>query len=383
MPSPDLSFHRSWVGRAEASALGGALAAGLLGGGGTIGRRVERDLARRLGTGRAFLMPSGSAALELSMMALGLKAGDEVILPSFNFVSGANAVLRQGCKAVFADVDPLTLCLDPSDAERRITRRTKAILLVHYAGVACAMDAFLKLKKKYGLALIEDAALAFGASYRGRPLGGIGDLGCFSFHATKHLTCGEGGALAGSRRDLIKRIEIIQEKGTDRSAFLRGERDRYTWRSLGSSYLLSDLLAAMLEAQLGRAAAIHLRLVSAWKAYQTGLAPLAEKGLISLPRPPAEAAVNGSIFWMLLEGPWKGRRPEILKRLKAAGVPATFHYVPLHRSPFGRALYGKQKAPLLAVTRHADRDLIRLPMHALLKKADCLAVCRAVSGILS
>jgi dTDP-4-amino-4,6-dideoxygalactose transaminase len=243
------------------------------------------------------------------------------------------------------------------------------------------MDAFLALKKRHGLALIEDAALAFGASFRGRPLGSLGDLGCFSFHATKHLTCGEGGALVTSRKDLAAGIEVIQEKGTDRSAFLRGEKDRYTWRRLGSSYLLSDLLAAMLEPQLRKAGAIRRNLLSAWRAYASGLAPLEKKGVLSLPQAPAHARGNGSIFWLLLEGPWKDRRPEVLRRLKARGVPATFHYVPLHDSPFGRGLY-PGKPPELPATRHADRDLIRLPMHAGLTARDCADVCREVARIL-
>ena len=379
--SPRISFHSHSVGGEEEAAVRRAIRQGRLAGHGPLGRRVEASLARKLGVERAFLTPSGTAALELALMALGVGPGDEVILPSFNFVSDATAVLRQGARPVFADVLPGTLGLDPQDVRRRLTRRTKAILLVHYGGVACDMAPFLAIRRERKLALVEDAALALGATWRGRPLGTIGDLGCFSFHATKQVTCGEGGALVSSRLRLARRIEVLREKGTDRSSFLRGERDRYTWRDQGSSFLLSDLLAAVLEVQLRGEAGLRRKLLALWRAYQRELGPLEEEGLLRLAHPSPDAGLNGHLFWLQLQGPWKGRRSAVLKSLRRAGVSAAFHYLPLHSSPYGRSL---RRGPrlVLKVTESAGRDLIRLPLHGRMNVKDAVAVAAKVMAVL-
>jgi dTDP-4-amino-4,6-dideoxygalactose transaminase len=379
---PLVPFHQSLLGRSEARAAEAALKSGTIVGSGPFCLKAEARLRNKLGSDHVFLVPSGTAALELAMMALELKPGDEVILPSWNFVSGANAVVRCGARPVFADVRPETLNLDPGDVEKRITRRTKAILLVHYGGTACDMAAFLALGRRHGLALVEDAALSLGASWRGRPLGTLGDLGCFSFHASKLLTCGEGGALACRRRDLADKIEILREKGTDRSAFIRGDVDKYTWRAPGSSFVLSDILAAVLCAQLGRWRAIFGTVKKAWDAYAKALRPLQDAGILRLAKVPGDCESTGSICWFILEGPWKGRRREALARLRRSGVPAAFHYVPLHDSPFGKTLAANPKVEPLKVTQQAGEDLIRLPLFPGIRPGQCAGIAAIVGRCL-
>jgi dTDP-4-amino-4,6-dideoxygalactose transaminase len=295
----------------------------------------------------------------MAMLVLDLKPGDEVIMPSFTFVSAANAVVLRGGQPVYADIQADTLNLDPADVEIRITARTRAIMPVHYAGVACDMDAFMDIAGRHGLAVIEDAAQGVDAYHRGRPLGTIGDMGCYSFHDTKNITCGEGGAFLTNRDDLATKAEMIREKGTNRTAFLRGEMDKYTWVSLGSSYIQSDLLAALLEAQLERRAEIKTKRKIVWEAYYHALLPFEEEGKIILQKIPQYAEPNYHLFFFRV--PSRDDRDRVLLALKQIGLQATFHYIPLHSSPFSKQHHEHQYQ--LPRTDEYSLTLIRLPLY--------------------
>lgn len=350
-------------------ALGGQTA-----GDGPFGRRVEERLAAQLGVPRVLLTTSCTHALELALMALGVGDDQEVILPSFTFVSTANAVLRAGGRPVLADIDEETLGLDPGDVEGRLTPRTAALLPVHYAGVAGDVAGLEEICQRRGLRLVEDAAQGLGASYRGRALGSLGDAGCFSFHDTKNLSCGEGGALALRDEATARRAEIIREKGTNRSAFLRGEVDKYTWVAEGSSYVLSEVLAAILDAQLDKQDEIAARRTRVAAAYRQGLGAWAAATGVRLPPTPPGRVSNHHIFHLLF--PDAGAQRRCLAALKARGIGAAFHYVPLHSSPFGRSL-GLDSGGF-AVTERVAATLVRLPIHPLLTDADVERVIDAV-----
>ncbi|MGE0456208.1 MAG: dTDP-4-amino-4,6-dideoxygalactose transaminase [Vicinamibacteria bacterium] len=367
-----LAFTKPWFDAAEAQRVHEALAS-RVGGDGPFGRRVERRLQDLLGVPRVLLTTSCTHALELALLATGVGAGREVICPSFTFVSTANAVLRAGARPVFADIEPDTLGLDPDDVARRITPRTAAVLPVHYAGLAARMDPLLALCEERRLLVVEDAAHGIGGAWRGRPLGSLGDAGCFSFHDTKNVTCGEGGALALHDPELARRAEIIREKGTNRSAFLRGEVDKYTWVAEGSSYVLSDVLAAILDAQLDKLAEIQLRRARIEARYREGLADWAGRAGVRLKPVLAEREDAHHIFFLLY--PDAAARDRALARLRERGVPAAFHYVPLHSSPFGRGLGDSGQLP---VTDAVAAGLLRLPLHPQLSDAEVEQVLAAV-----
>ena len=361
-------------GESEERALLSALRAGRLVGDGPIGRRVERQMEELFGVRHVLLTASCTAALEIAMLVLDIGPGDEVIMPSFTFVSTANSVILRGARAVFADICPGTLNLDPADVRRRITPRTRAIVPVHYAGVGCEMGALRTIATAYGLSIVEDAAQGVDAVYDGHYLGTIGDIGCYSFHATKNIVCGEGGAFVTNDDALARRAEIVREKGTNRSAFLRGEIDKYTWVSAGSSYILSDLLAALLEVQLARRSHIKARRRALWQLYYEILAPLVVSHGLQLPVVPPEAASNYHIFFLLART--IEEQKALINHLKAGGIPATFHYVPLHTSPFGRSLLDE---PLtLPVTESAASRLVRLPLGAHLTNEQAVYVAEQV-----
>jgi len=368
-----IAFSAPWFDEREAARIREALT-GRVGGDGPFGRRVEKRLADMLGARRVLLTTSCTHALELALLALGVGPGQDVVCPSFTFVSTANAVLRVGARPVFADIEDRTLGLDPADLERRLTPRTTAVLPVHYAGVAPDMDAILALARARGLKVVEDAAQGLGASYRGRPLGTLGDAGCLSFHETKNVTCGEGGALILDDEALAARAEIVREKGTNRGAFLRGEVDKYTWVAEGSSYVLSDLLAAILDAQLDKVGEIQARRASVARRYRQGLSEWARSRGVGLPAELPERVGNDHIFHLLFP---EGRsRDACLAGLRSRGIMATFHYVPLHSSPHGRALgTGVDELP---VTDRVAATLLRLPLHPLLTEDD---VERVIAGV--
>ncbi len=359
-----IPFNKPFIGESEIAAVSKALQQGVLRGDGPISKRIESAFGEWLGSPHVYFTTSCTHALEMAMIALDIGPGDEVIMPSFTFVSSANAVVLRGAKPVFAEIDAETLNINPADVARRITPATKAIVPVHYAGVACDMDPIVKLAKDHDLWVIEDAAQAIDACYKGRPLGTIGDIGCYSFHDTKNITSGEGGAFLTSSVEIAYKAELVREKGTNRSAFVRGEVDKYNWVSQGSSYIQSDILAALLEAQIARKDEIRTGRKAVWEAYYDALSPLAADGLVTLPVIPEYATTNYHIFFFRL--PSLALRQTVLQSLKSAGIQATFHYVPLHSSPYGRSTLNC--AADLPVTDHCSETLIRLPLYPQLQE---------------
>ncbi len=348
----------SMVGR-ELEYIVEAVRAGHLAGDGAFTRRCQQWLEERCGARKVLLTHSCTAALEMAALLCDAGEGDEVIMPSFTFVSTANAFALRGARPVFVDVRPDTLNMDEKLIEGAITERTRAIVAVHYAGIGCDMDAIVALATRYGLPVVEDAAQALGATYRGRSLGTIADLGCWSFHETKNFISGEGGALVIQNPALIERAEIVREKGTNRTRFFRGEVDKYTWVGLGSSYLPSELVAAFLLAQLEHADEILVRRRAIFARYHDELSPLEAAGFVRLPIVPPDCVPNGHIFYIIVES--EGVRDELLAYLDAAGVNAVFHYVPLHESPEGRRR--GRCAGEMTNTESASRRLLRLPCY--------------------
>ncbi len=367
-----IAFSRPWFDAREEAAVREALA-GQVSGDGPIGRRVEARLAGQLGASRVLLTTSGTHALELALLALGVGPGREVVCPSFTFVSSANAVLRVGARPVFADIEEATLGLDPADVERRLTTRTAGFLPVHYAGVAPDMEALLGLARARGLLVVEDAAQGLAATWRGRALGTLGDAGCISFHETKNVTCGEGGALVLGDPEIARRAEIAREKGTNRAAFFRGEVDKYTWVAEGSSYVLSDVLAAILDAQLDKLAEIQSRRAAVVARYREGLAGWAAERGVRLPPELPERGPNHHLFFLLYPEP--RLRDAALVSLRAQGIMATFHYVPLHSAPHARRLGLDVELP---VTERVAATLLRLPLHPQLTPEEIDRVVAAV-----
>jgi dTDP-4-amino-4,6-dideoxygalactose transaminase len=353
-----------WFDEDEAERVRQALA-GQTAGNGPFGHKVEARLQELLGVRRVLLTTSCTHAMELALLALGVGPGQDVICPSFTFVSTANAVLRVGARVVFADIEERTLGLDPADVERRIGPRTAALMPVHYAGLAAEMDRLLELAASRRLKVIEDAAHGLGAAWRGRPLGTLGEAGCFSFHDTKNITCGEGGAVAIDDEATAQRAEIVREKGTNRSAFLRGQVDKYTWVAEGSSYVISDLLAALLDAQLDKRERIQAARARVTARYRQELSAWAERHGVGLPPQDALRTGNDHIFYLLFAD--GAARDRAMAHLRGQGVMATFHYVPLHSSPYGAALH--EGGPLPATDRVAAR-LLRLPLHPRLTDQD-------------
>ncbi|CAG9169631.1 dTDP-4-amino-4,6-dideoxygalactose transaminase [Cupriavidus pampae] len=315
-------------------------------------------IERKTGCARALLTHSCTAALEMAALLLDVQPGDEVIMPSYTFVSTANAFVLRGGVPVFVDIREDTLNLDERLIEAAITPRTRAIVPVHYAGVACEMDAIGAIARRHGLKVVEDAAQGAMARYRGRALGAIGDLGAFSFHETKNVISGEGGALLVNDDALITRAEIIREKGTDRSRFFRGEIDKYTWQEVGSSFLPSELIAAFLRAQLEHAEALTADRIASWDRYHEAFAELEVEGLLRRPIIPEHCEHNAHMYYVLLADGID--RDSVLAGLKAGGVSSVFHYVPLHTSPGGKR-YGKTHGTLDVTVRQSER-LIRLPL---------------------
>jgi len=356
-PEP-IPFHVPHLSGLELSCLREAIGRRRLSGDGSFTARCQDWIQQKTGTVRSFLTHSCTAALELAALALDIGSGDEVIMPSYTFVSSASAFALRGAVPVFVDVRADTLNIDEKLIEAAITARTRAIVVVHYAGVACAMDEILAIAARHGLAVIEDAAQGVMASYRGRALGSLGDIGAFSFHETKNLQCGEGGAILVNSAGLVERTEILREKGTDRSRFFRGEVDKYTWQETGSSFLPSELTAAFLWAQLQDAARVTDGRRWLWSNYQAQLQPLEAAGLLTRPDIPAECRHNGHLYFLILAPQLD--RGHVLERLKAEGVHSTFHYVPLHSAPAG--LRHGRVAGSLANTIELSSRLIRLPL---------------------
>jgi dTDP-4-amino-4,6-dideoxygalactose transaminase len=362
MPAVDevIPFNRPRLVGGEHAYIDEALLSGKLSGNGAFARRCAEELERRLGAPKALITPSCTAALEMAGIIAGLVPGDEVVVPSYTFVSTANAFALRGAVPVFADVDPATLNLDPAAAEAAVTDRTRAIVVVHYGGVACDMERLLGIAERHGLVLIEDAAHALPASWNGRPLGSLGQLSTFSFHETKNVHCGEGGALVINDPDLVARSEIVQEKGTDRSRFFRGETDKYTWQDLGSSYLLSEVSAAFLWAQIEQLDEVTAERRSIWASYHRAFEELEQAGLVRRPVVPPGCEHSGHLYYLLVPRPES--RDLLIDALAQDGVKTVFHYVPLHDSPAGRKL-GRAAGPTAVATSASER-LLRLPLWA-------------------
>ncbi|MCI0558524.1 MAG: dTDP-4-amino-4,6-dideoxygalactose transaminase [Nitrososphaera sp.] len=331
-------------------------------------------LEERLDIKKVLLTNSCTSALEMAAMLCQLEPGDEVIMPSYTFVSTANSFVRLGATPVFVDIRADTLNLDESQVEKAITRRTKAITAVHYAGVACEMDTICEIARRYDLCVIEDAAQAVNSFYGSRALGSIGDLGAFSFHETKNYTCGEGGALCINNPAFIERAEIIREKGTNRKQFFRGKVDKYTWVDVGSSYIPSEITAAFLLAQLEMLDEISERRRRIYEAYWKALQPLERLGVLRLPRIPARCISNSHMFYIIVKD--EQTRDGLIAYLRAQNIFAASHYVPLHTSPMGRNVGLHQKR--LPVTEELSGHLLRLPFYCDLSEQDQARVVGAV-----
>lgn len=351
---------------------------GSLAGDGPFTKRCHGWLEQRTGCHRGLLTHSCTAALEMAALLLDIQPGDEVIMPSYTFVSTANAFVLRGGVPVFVDIRDDTLNLDETLVESAITPRTRAIVPVHYAGVSCEMDTILDVARRHGVRIVEDAAQGVMSTYKGRALGSIGDLGAFSFHETKNVISGEGGALLVNDPALALRAEIIREKGTDRSRFFRGEVDKYTWQEVGSSFLPGELIAAFLWAQLEEADRITQQRLASWQRYHELLAPLEARGVLRRPIVPAECRHNAHMYYVLLAPDMD--RQAVLQAFKQTGISSVFHYVPLHASPAGRR-YARAHGSLDVTVRQSER-LVRLPLWVGLSDAQqdrVVAVLQAVA----
>jgi dTDP-4-amino-4,6-dideoxygalactose transaminase len=349
-----------------------------LSGDGPFTKRCHRWIEEQAGCAKALLTHSCTSALDMAALLLDIKSGDEVILPSYTFVSTANAFVLRGAVPVFVDIREDTLNLDERLIEEAITTRTRAIVPVHYAGVACEMDAIAAIARRHDLRIVEDAAQGIMAGYKNRALGAIGDLGTFSFHETKNISSGEGGSLLVRDAELAQRAEIIREKGTDRGRFFRGEVDKYTWQDIGSSFLPNEMTAAFLWAQLEQAQRITSERLAIWRRYHDLLEPLEQRGLLRRPIVPADCQHNGHMYYILLAP--EIDRQQVLGGLKQNGIGAVFHYVPLHSSPAGTR-YGRAHGDL-ALTTSLSQRLVRLPMWFGLSETQQQRVCDVLAALL-
>jgi dTDP-4-amino-4,6-dideoxygalactose transaminase len=373
-PLSKIPFNHPYATGDEFSCISEAIDNLHLSGNGPFCELCSQWLEQALGCECALLTSSCTSALEMAMLLADIGPGDEVIMPSFTFVTTASAVALRGGVPVFVDIREDTLNLDERQVERAITSRTRAIMPMHYAGVACEMESISQIARRHELIVIEDAAQGISASYRGRSLGTIGDLGCISFHETKNLICGEGGALLVNRPDWVERAEVIQEKGTDRARFLRGQVDRYTWVDLGSSFLMSEISAAFLWAQIQHAEEILARRMAIWKAYHERLATLEAADALRRPTVPVDRHHNAHMYYILLED--RATRDRLIETLAEQNIYALFHYIPLHSAPAGER-FGRVDGEL-AVTDCLSERLLRLPLWVQMSESDIDRVCLAI-----
>lgn len=372
-----IPFNKVYLTSKEETYIANALKGAGLTGCGNYTSGCKASLIKRYGFGNLHLTTSCTAALETAALLLNLQAGDEVIIPSYTFVSTANAFALRGAKIVFADSGKDNPNMDAEAIEALITPRTKAIVPVHYGGVACDMDKISALAKKYNLSVVEDAAHSIDAYYNNRPLGSLGDMATFSFHETKNITCGEGGALVITNTKYAEAAEMILDKGTNRKAFAEGKTDKYEWVGLGSSYRMSELSAAFLLAQLEATDTVQKIRTSLWNAYYEGLKTLDLNDLFSLPVVPNYARHNASVFYMVCAS--QVLRDKLINGLSNAGINAAFHYQPLHLSPFYKSL--QNKSVVLANAEKYGSCLLRLPLHANLNNSDVDYVIQEIRKI--
>ncbi|OOM77945.1 dTDP-4-amino-4,6-dideoxygalactose transaminase [Clostridium puniceum] len=374
-----IPFNKAYITDKEYIYIKDAVNKNHISGDGHYTKKVDSFIEKTFDVKKSLMTTSCSSALDMAAILLDLKQDDEVIMPSYTFVSTANAVVLRGAKPVFADISENTLNIDPKDIERKITKKTKAIFPVHYAGVSCDMDYIMNLAKEYNLKVVEDAAQGVNAKYKGKYLGTIGDMGCYSFHETKNYSSGEGGAISINRNEnLIKRAEIIREKGTNRSQFFRGEVDKYTWVDMGSSYLPSDILAAVLWAQFEKLNEIQQKRKNIYETYYEGLKNLQQKGKLRLPFIPEECESNYHMFYILLNS--NEERNYLMDNLKEKEINSVFHYIPLHVSPMGKKL--GYKIGDLPKTENLSGRLLRLPMYVDLTKEEQIYVINSIHKIL-
>jgi len=379
-----IPFHRTYQTGKELEYIRDVLTSldsgGQLSGDGPYTKKVQQLLETRFGAEKALLTPSCTAALELATQLIQLKPGDEVILPSFTFTSTANPIVMAGARPVFAEIDEETLNISPDDIRKKITSRTRAIYPVHYAGVACPMDEIMEIAEKHDLAVVEDAAQGVNAKWKNKYLGSIGHFGCYSFHESKNISCGEGGALLINTDDpsVYERALVIREKGTDRNRFFRGLVDKYTWTDIGSSYLPSELQAAFLLAQLENIDKIQKKRMKVFRDYTDGLKSLAHEGRLRIPRVPAYASHNAHIFYIILQN--VEARNQVMDQMRRRGISLQFHYIPLHTSPMGRSL--GYAAGDLPITEQVSACLLRLPIYSGMGMDEANMVVTALQDIL-
>ena len=367
-----IPFNKPFIIGRELALIADAVVQGHLSGDGAYTKLCHRWLEEHLNCRKALLTHSCTAALEMAAILCNIQPGDEIILPSYTFVSTANAFVLRGAVPVFVDIRPDTLNLDEKLIEAAVTPNTKCIVPVHYAGVPCEMDAIMDIAQRHNLLVVEDAAQAMLSTWKGKALGTIGHIGCLSFHETKNIISGEGGALLLNDTRFVERAEIVREKGTNRSQFFRGEVDKYTWVDIGSSYLPSELVSAFLYAQLEHANEITAQRCRICSSYAEQLAPLEQAGKLRLPRFDADS--NGHMFYILLDS--LATRAALIAHLKEQGIHPVFHYVPLHSSPAGRR-YGRASGSM-AVTDSISEHLLRLPLHFEMDDADVTRVSAAI-----
>jgi len=353
-----IPFNKPYMTGRELWYIAQAHANGHLSGDGPFTKRCHQWLREKSGAHMALLTHSCTAALEMAALLLRLASGDEVIMPSYTFVTTASAVALRGAVPVFVDIRPDTLNIDETLIEAAITPRTKAICVVHYAGVACEMDPIMAIAAKHGLRVVEDAAQGIMSTYKGRPLGTIGDLGAYSFHETKNVIAGEGGALLCRDEEFAELAEIVREKGTNRSRFFRGQVDKYTWVDLGSSFLPGEIAAAFLAAQLEMAESITAQRMALWDHYHAWAKKYEDNGILRRPVIPPHCQHNAHMYYLLL--PNLDARTEFISQMRDSGIQCVFHYIPLHSSPAGQQL-GRQ-ASKMNVTDDVSERLVRLPL---------------------
>ncbi|MBU4185299.1 MAG: dTDP-4-amino-4,6-dideoxygalactose transaminase [Proteobacteria bacterium] len=369
-----ISFSKPMVPECAVEYLKEVLFCKELAGDNTFNKKCNLWIEEFTKTKKSLLTTSCTHALEMAALLININEGDEVIMPSYTFTSTANAFILRGAQIVFVDIRPDTMNMDENLIEQAISEKTRAIVPVHYAGVGCEMDTILSIARQRTLIVIEDAAQGMMSTYNGKALGSIGDLGAYSFHETKNYTCGEGGAILISDKRYVERAEIIREKGTNRSQFFRGEVDKYGWQDIGSSWLLSELNAAVLYSQLEKAAEINENRLTTWNLYMEALSPIKDKGHIDLPYVPAECKHNAHMFYIKLKE--IDERTKMINYLRENGIYAVFHYVPLHSSPAGlkfSRFSGKDRY----TTKESER-LLRLPLFYGIAGDDIAYICQKI-----
>lgn len=374
-----IAFNKPYINEREEENIKDSLLRGHTHGDGYYTKQIHEFIETTFNTKKALMTTSCSSALDMAAILLDLKEGDEVILPSYTFVSTANAIVLRGAKPIFADICEETLNIDPFEIEKKVTRNTKAIFPIHYAGVACDMDYIMNIAKEYNLKVVEDAAQGVNAKYKGKYLGTIGDIGCYSFHETKNYSCGEGGAiLINNDKNLEKRAEIIREKGTNRSQFFRGEVDKYSWVDIGSSYLPSDIMSAMLCAQFEKLDEIQQKRRRVYESYYNGLKDLEKQEKLRCPVISEDCESNYHMFYILLNS--EKARNYLIAKLKENQISAIFHYIPLHTSPMGLKIGYKQGD--LPKTEDLSRRIVRLPIYAGLKDEETNYIIEKIHNLM-